>query len=323
MANQKKKAQEMAKREAAISSQPTIYTFNFRDVPGEKYAETLDVLFRNPDFISQLDNRNNLVNTAARIRANSPEMMSLIKAIQQRDRKLADLVYACIVQANIHSDVTFDFLSFNTLLKYYVDYSKEGMNEKENELAANLDKLTFLSDMLESILTDIKGEMYYLFGRNIEFQQFDGVMKTLQQLRGYFMLARSKDDDSAEAQIYFDYADSINEYMYKRMKTYSEKVRKLKPRIFTYSAEQMADAVNLFFDADKHWGAGFIQRTENGGAYIDAVKLAFNLSKSQTQKLDKAMASVKQKTTAEKDPLKYSFLVTDVIMLYYRTNNSK
>lgn len=48
--NKKQQQQAMAKREAQIRNLPTIYTFNFKDVPSEKNASALDRLFSNPDF---------------------------------------------------------------------------------------------------------------------------------------------------------------------------------------------------------------------------------------------------------------------------------
>lgn len=317
--NKEAKLEAEIRREEKIKAQPTCYTFNFKDVPIKTYAQVLDLLFHDPDFVEMVTKRNNLVSTAARLKINSPEAQSLVRAIQQRDRKLADTLYAVIVQSNLRSDTTYDLLSFNNLMKYYVDYSKEGMNEQVDKLSANLDKLTFLSDMLESLLVDVKEDMRNVFGSAIEFNQFDGVATMMQQLRGFFKCSRDKSmKTEADQQLYFDYSDSINDYMEKRLKTYSAKYRKLHPRQPTYTAEQMVDAINVFFESGKHFGMNFIKRTENNGAYIDAVALAYNLTPSQTQKLDSFMATSKVKIDASKDPLNYCFLVTDVIMLYYR-----
>lgn len=318
--NKKDKAKEAAK----LAMEPTIYVFNFKDTPIEKYTESLKLLFGDPDFVELVTKRNNLVKAAGRMRPNSAEIQSVIRSIQQRDRKLADLMYAIIVQSNIRSDVTYDLLTFDNLMKYYVDYSKEGMVERVDRLSANLDKLTFLSDMLESLLVDVKEDMKLVFGSAIEFTQFDGVATMMQQLRGFFKCSRDKSMKTEEdTNLYCDYADSINDYMEKRLKTYSVKYRKLHPRLPTYTAEQMMEAINLFFDSGKHFGMNFIKRTENNGAYIDAAALAYNLTPSQTDKLDKMMSAMKTKIDATKDPLNYSFLVTDAIMLYYQMNVKK
>lgn len=324
MAKSNKKAQAETKRLMEINAQPTIYTFNFKDIPLEKYGERMDLLFHDPDFSEMVEKRNALVKMAGRVRPNSPEMQNLIRTIQQRDRKLADLMYAAVVQINLRSDVTYDFLSFATLLKYYVDYSKPGMQEKADQLSANLDKITFLSDMLESVLTDVKAEMNELFGNSIDFNQFDGVAKVLQQLRGFFKSARDcHDANSKEAQLYFDYADSINEYLEKRLKTYSEKYLKLKPRQPTHTEKEMIEAINLFFESEHKYDSHYIKHTESGGSYIDAIALAYNLTPSETDRLDKVMEAAKSKVTADKDPLNYCFNVTDAIMLYYRMNHKQ
>ena len=301
-----------ARRLDKAMAQPTIYTFNFKDVPADKYTEALKVLFANPDFAEGVEKRNALVKSAGRIPRGTSQMTSIINAIQQRDRKLADIMYSALVQINLHSNEGYDFISFANLLKYYVDYSKDGMRDNVNHLAANLDKVTFLSDMLESVLVDVKADMRTVFGPTIEFNQFDAVQQVLAQLRGFFKSARPSDTSRPETQLYFDYSDSINEYLAKRMKTYIDKYRKLHPVPKAYTAEDMVNAVHEIFRIDRHLAKAFIQHTETGGAYIDATALAFNLNAEQTQMIDKLTGKVEKK-----DALTYSFTITDAIMKTY------
>lgn len=312
-----KKAQAEAQMAEKVKMLPTIYRVNFKDIPSQKYGEALDLLFRDPDFGDVVAQRNKLVDMAGRMRQGSAEMQNLVKQIQARDKKLADIMYAAMVQVNVRSDVTYDFLSFQTLLKYFVDYSKPGMRERVSQLSSNLDKITFLSDVLEGILTDVKGDMLEIFGSTIEFNQFDGVLKMIHQIRGYFRSAIAKDENSKEGRLYYEYATSINEYMDKRLKTYSEKYRKLHPTPLVYTAKQLVEGLNFFFDAGSQFDENFIHRTENGGAYIDAISLAYNLSKSQTERLDDLLTRAKNKCAADKDPTNYCFAVTTAIMLYY------
>lgn len=180
--NKKQQQQVMVKREAQIRNLPTIYTFNFKDVPADKYTAALESLFSNPDFAEAVRNRNELVRAANRIPQNSPQMASLIRAIQEKDKKLAMNVYALLVQVNLHSDESYDFLNFGQLLRYYVDYSKPGMQEKVDQLGINLDKVTFLTDTLERIVIDVKSYMEAIFGGNVEFNQFDSVLQVLKQM---------------------------------------------------------------------------------------------------------------------------------------------
>lgn len=76
--NKKQQQQNMAKREQQIRNLPTIYTFNFKDVPIEVYAKVLEALFSDPDFSASVQNRNELVRAANRIPQNSPQMASII-----------------------------------------------------------------------------------------------------------------------------------------------------------------------------------------------------------------------------------------------------
>ena len=311
--NKKQQQQALAKREQQIRNLPTIYTFNFRDVPADKYAEALERLFSNPDFAEAVRNRNELVRAASRIPQNSPQMASLIRAIQEKDKKLAMNMYSLLVQVNVRSDESYDFLNFGQLLRYYVDYSKPGMQETVDKLAINLDKVTFLTDALESIVVDVKSYMTTIFNGRVEFHQFDGVMQVLKQMQGFFNFARTKDINSKDNDLYCEYADSINAYVDKRMKTYSEKHRKLHPQLPGFTQDQMVEAINLFFGEDKKFNESFIARTESGGCYIDGMKLIANLSEDQTAKLDKLVPRPKEGNSMQK----YFLYITDAIMLYY------
>ena len=304
-------------REQVVRNQPTIYTFNFKDVPVSKYAETLDVLFHNPDYNDAVDKRNRLVKSADRLRPGTSEMANIVRTIQQHDRKLADLMYASIVQTNLRSDVTNDFLSFDTLLKYYVDYRKEGTRERVDRMAANLDKITFLADMLESVVTDVKADMRHVFDGCIDFNQFDAVSNVLTQLRGFFKSARSKDANSPEAQLYFDYSDSINDYLEKRLKTYTEKYRKLHPAAPVYTEADLVEGLNQFFGRNDKFDMSLIAHTESGGCYIDFKALSLRLDDRDVEKLKKVSDKMKSNNTTDVE-LRYSFNATDLIMRNYK-----
>lgn len=303
--------------EQVVRNQPTVYTFNFKDVPVSKYAETLDVLFHNPDYNEAVEKRNRLVKSADRLRPGSSEMANIVRTIQQHDRKLADIMYASIVQTNLHSEVSNDFLSFDTLLKYYVDYRKAGMRERVSRMAANLDKVTFLADMLESVVTDVKCEMRQVFGDTVEFGQFDGVSHVLTQLRGFFKTARRDDFDSPESKLYFDYSDSINDYLEKRLKTYTEKYRKLHPAAPVYTEDDLVEGLNQFFGRDDKFDLGLIGHTETGGCYISIGDLWKILSEDEQKKIGHITPKIDSIRFDDKQ-LRYSFNATDLIMRHYQ-----
>ena len=316
------KSKPTQSREEHVLNQPTVYSFNFKDVPPGKYAETLDVLYHNPDYNDAVEKRNRLVKSADRLRPGTSEMRNMVRTIQQHDRKLADIMYAAIVQTNLHSDVGYDFMSFSTLLKYYVDYRKEGIKERVDRMAANLDKVTFLADMLETVVTDIKADMRMIFDGHIEFNQFDAVLNVLTQLRGFFKLTRPADVNSPETQLYFDYSDSINEYLEKRLKTYTVKYRKLHPASPVYTEDDLIEGLNQFFGRSEKFNESFIKHTESGGCYIDVVHLCFNLDPQQTEKIEKL--KMKLKSNARTDEiLRYSFGATDLIMREYKRPTKK
>ena len=155
--------------------------------------------------------------------------------------------------------------------------------------------------------------MKQIFGGSTEFNQFDSVLQVLKQMQGFFNFARTKNINSKDNDLYCEYADSINAYMDKRMKTYSEKYRKLHPTLPGFTQDQMLEAINIFFGEDKKFNESFIARTESGGCYIDGMKLIPNLNKEQTAKLDKLVPRPKEGNSMQK----YFLSVTDAIMLYY------
>lgn len=311
------KSNPIKAREELVSNQPTIYSFHFKDVPTSKYAETLDVLFHNPDYNDAVEKRNRLVKSAERLRPGSSEMVNLVRTIQQHDRKLADIMYASIVQTNLHSEVSYDFLSFGTLLKYYVDYNKDDMRERVDRMAANLDKVTFLADMLESVVTDVKADMREIFNDGIEFNQFDAVLKVLTQLRGFFKSARRGDADSPEAQLYFDYSDSINDYLEKRLKTYTDKYRKLHPVAQVYTEADLVEGLNQFFGRNDKFDMSVIAHTESGGCYIDFAQLCLRLSRNDIEKIEEVTGKMQSNNITDV-ALRYSFNATDLIMGQYK-----
>lgn len=304
-------------REEFVRLQPTVYQFHFKDVPSTQYAKSLDVLFHNPDYLDAVEKRNRIVETSKRMRVGTSEMRNLLRTIQQHDRRLADIMYATMVQTNLRSDVSYDFMNFSTLLKYYVDYSQPGMKEKVDLLASRLDRLIFLAECLDRIATDIRGDMLDIFRGNIEFNQFDTVSQVLHQLRGYFRSAGPKDVDSREGDLFYEYADSIYNYVDKRLHTFSAKYRKLHPAAQVYTEADLIEGLNQFFGRSEKFDKSFIKHTESGGCYIDVVHLCFNLDKLQTEKIEQVTAKMKSNNITD-DTLRYSFNVTDLIMSQYK-----
>lgn len=310
------KQKSYTERVADLMRRPTVYVFNFKDVPIEKYDQALRVLFNDPDFSEAVEKRNRLVKSSDRLRRGSSEIANMVRTIQQHDRRLADTLYAAFVQANLHSDEELQFMSFSTLLKYYVDYSRPNIKQTVARLVANLDKLTFLSDMLESLVTDIKADMREVFDGKQEFSQFDAVSQVLTQLRGFFSNVRSKEANSPDADLYMEYADSINDYLCKRLKTYSEKYHKLHPAPKGYTAQELIDGLYKFFGKSPTFDESCLKRTDMGGWYINILAVLPHLDKDMVAKIDKQVKRDKRNDTTDA-LMKYCFDATDVIMAQY------
>lgn len=315
MAKKQKEQEERAAQIAQMRETPTFRTFDFNKVPLNKYADTLRALFANPDFAEAVEKRNRLVKALGRSQNATSETANLIRTVQQHDRKLADMMYLCAVRTNFHSDETQDFLSFDTVLKYYADYSRDGVRERIDRLTRNLDCVTFLADMTESCLVDVKCDMTEIFGDDVQFEQFDAVQQVLKQMRGYFSRLHKKDDfESPEAQLYFNTSDDINAYLERRLKTYTTNLRKLHPVKFGYTEADMVAALNSFFNAGDYFNAKHIKHTKSGGAYMDAFAVARQLTPLQFEKLSKAVKGDIPKNEGSDAALRYCFAFTDAIM---------
>lgn len=217
-----------SKRIEQVLAQPTQYVFDLTDVDKRFYTEAINVLFNNPEFKEAVEKRNRFVRSAGNMRPGSAEITNIVRVIQQHDRKLADTLFAHIVQANLHARVTYETVSLEDMLRDHVDFSKDGMKERVDTLKLNLDKLVFLADMLEGVLVDVKGDMSHVTEGQFEFKQFDAVIDAMTMLKCFFGMVRGKDLSRPDAQLYVEYSDSINEYLTKRLKTYSEKLQKIR-----------------------------------------------------------------------------------------------
>ena len=300
-----------------VSLQPTFYQFHFKDVPIMEYAKSLDALFHNPDYMDAVEKRNRYVETNERTRVGTSERSNLSRTIDQHDSCLADIMYATMVQTNLRSNVSYDFMDFPTVLKYYVDYSQPGMKEKVDLLSSQLDRLTFLAECLDRIATDIRGNMLDIFKGNIEFNQFDTVSQVLHQLRGYFRSAGPKDVDSREGALFYEYADSIFNYVDKRLHTFTAKYRKMHPTSPVYTEADLVEGLNQFFGRDDKFDLSLIGHTESGGCYISIGDLWKILSEDEQKKIGHVTPKIDSIRFDDKQ-LRYSFNATDLIMRHYK-----
>lgn len=191
------------------------------------------------------------------------------------------------------------------------------MRERVSRMAANLDKVTFLADMLESVVTDVKDDMRQVFDNVVEFRQFDAVSQVLTQLRGFFRCARRGNSDSPEAQLYIDYSDSINDYLEKRLKTYTDKYRKLHPAAPVYTEDDLVEGLNQFFGRNDKFDMSLIAHTDSGGCYINFTQLCLRLDNSDIEKLSKVTEKMRSNNIADVE-LRDSFNATDLIMRHYK-----
>ena len=111
--------------------------------------------------------------------------------------------------------------------------------------------------------------------------------------------------------------DSINDYLDKRLKTYTEKYRKLHPEVQVYTEADLVEGLNQFFGRNDKFDVSLIGHTESGGCYIDFKALSLRLDDSDIEKLRKVTDKMKSNKTTDVE-LRYSFNATDLIMRHYK-----
>ena len=166
-----------------------------------------------------------------------------------------------------------------------------------------------MADTIESVLVDIRLNMRELFGESIGFEQFNTVMQVLSQLRTYLNSVVSKDREDKRKELFFEYADSINDYLNKRMKTYAEKVNKLEETIKPHTEADILKALDKIYGTTNRFDSHFIKHTESGGAYIDAQVLSREMKCDLTTKLLKGIDKV-----LPSGELNFNFNITDRIL---------
>jgi len=218
MAKQKDVPEKMRK-------DPTLYDYSLEDISGEGYAETLEQVFHHPEWSARMAKRSQLYKSTERM--NQSQVNATIIALRKMDQLLAEQLYQALVMKSLSVN-HLEKMSFNDCLAK-LDMSKPDIVERKDRLATDLDGLTFLADVLESKLVSIKSHLDYLYKGEIEFKQFDGVAASLKQLSAYFSQTRSA--GSEEEQLLFcDYAESIENFIEKRMKTYIRKYREMREK---------------------------------------------------------------------------------------------
>ena len=99
---------------------------------------------------------------------------------------------------------------------------------KQDKISFLLNATVFLCDIIESKIKDVNTLLRELFNDDsMGFEQMDGVLIALRQMSDFFEATRDK-GSTAEKEIFADYAESIEKYMDGRMKTYLERIKKIR-----------------------------------------------------------------------------------------------
>lgn len=191
---------------------------------GSDYANALDMLFHDDEFKKRVAHRQRMFNVASRPGANAT---AIRVGIQHDDRIIADTILTLMVRMTLEQKSEED-VKINDLWKK-VPADKQELKVK---CSYALDTVSFLADVIESKLVDIESYLREMFAdveESYSFKMFDGVKASLKQLSSYFHGTRDT-GSTEEQELFCDYADSMEAYIDKRMKTYSEKLLAIKKR---------------------------------------------------------------------------------------------
>lgn len=188
----------------------------------EEYKELFEVLFNSEKWVKTVERRQRMYSVASRPGAN---VNSIRKGIEQDDRRAADMILHAMQIHECKKEGDKDILVKDLWTQIPKDDKEK--NELKQKCRENLNVVMFLADMLETKLMNIEQNLRDIFpDGNYHFEQFNGVKVTLDQLRTVF--GKTRDMQSEEVkQVYADYADSIEEYLEKRMKTFLSKTGKI------------------------------------------------------------------------------------------------
>lgn len=221
----KQKKQVSAKHIAKIAAKPTLYPYALDDLKGADYADTLEMLFHEKDWQERMARRNRIYHGIDRMpEQNRP---SAVRALEDADRWFANR----LLQALVLRSVQVTTREHQTMDVYYKELPADAETmEKRDRLARMLDATVFLMDIIESKITDINDLMRSLFNDNtMVFEQMDGVLAALRQMHDFFGATRDK-GSMEEQNLFADYAESIENDMDGRMKTYVERAKKLREK---------------------------------------------------------------------------------------------
>lgn len=205
-----------------IASNPTIYPYCLTDLDGKDYADTLNSVFHDPVFIQRMQSRNNLYQSLGRM--TKQQVNTATKQLILMDQTIAKQILTALVLRSIQVN-HLEQIPFNSLLSN-VDLSDDDKRKARQRLATSLDMVTFLADVLESKTRDIDEDLSTLFGKDVEFKQFDGVTAAIRNMMAFFSATRDNGSHEARA-LFAEYAESIENYLDKRIETFMKKYRKI------------------------------------------------------------------------------------------------
>lgn len=221
MSAQKKKVNSREIAKTFMS--PTVHAFTLDNLKGEEYGDVLDMLFHEKEWTERIEKRNRLYHGIDRMpEQNRP---AAIRALKDSDTWLGYRLLQTLVMKSVHVGT----IEHKPLKEYYAELPKDKESmAKQDKISFLLNATVFLCDIIESKIKDVNTLLRELFNDDsMGFEQMDGVLIALRQMSDFFEATRDK-GSTAEKEIFADYAESIEKYMDGRMKTYFERIKKIR-----------------------------------------------------------------------------------------------
>lgn len=211
-----------------MSNKPKMKKCETYDLPlditsntAKDYMPALQMLLNDGDFQQLIDHRSRMYNARGRAGANQ---YMICKGIVNDDRKIGSFLLRLFQNNNMENGIS-KTIPFNQL---WDSIPKD--DEKKQKLkvlcSRSLDMVIFLADVMESKIKDIREYLATIFDKEYDYAQFEGVVAAINQLESLF--GRTRDKGSMEEKLLFaEYAQSLEDFFDKRMKTFITKDTKL------------------------------------------------------------------------------------------------
>ena len=218
----------------------TYQDFTLSSIPAVEWPQVMTQLFADDRFVRMSNNRHNLFLRAENLPPK--QQKAALRSVEMIDNQLRDFVWAFLSEraASVNALRTHDVSDILDVIKD--DPEKVAVY---NGAYKQLESITFLIDIIESIVGDINAKFRNLLpGELLRIEMFEGLTTMSEQINTVFGMTRDRLTPRAQAAFAY-YAESIGRYMQGRMNTYIRTVKELEDGTMKNVPAELLDTIQL------------------------------------------------------------------------------